>query len=148
MAVEAAAHHADRARRRPDDYPPRVRALLDEGLATPAPEYAACREHQRALRREMVRLFDGPLAAGLTPAATGPAPAAATTGDPGMNSPWSYVGLPTVSVPAGWSADGLPLAVQLVGGSGGLARVLAVAAMCEARVGFESKLPPVPRAMK
>ena len=32
-----------------------------------------------------------------------------------FNSPWSYTGLPTVSFPIALSADGLPLAMQLVG---------------------------------
>ena len=56
-------------------------------------------------------------------------PDAATTGDPAFNSPWSYTGLPTVSLPAGWSADGLPLAIQLVGPPWQEAELLAAAAM-------------------
>ena len=51
----------------------------------------------------------------VTPAALGAAPDPSTTGDPVFNSPWSLLGLPTVSFPIGLSADGLPLAVQLIG---------------------------------
>ena len=43
MAVEAAAYHASRLRRHPDDYAPKIRSLLEEGLACPAPEYARCK---------------------------------------------------------------------------------------------------------
>jgi Asp-tRNA(Asn)/Glu-tRNA(Gln) amidotransferase A subunit family amidase len=130
MAVEAAAYHGLRLRRHPDDYGPRLRGLLEEGLSCPAPEYAHCKEHQRRLREEMLTCFEG-LTALLTPATPGPAPDAATTGDPVFNSPWSYTGLPTVSFPAGWDGAGLPLGVQLVGRPWSEAELLAAAAWAE-----------------
>src|SRR5262249_17364986 len=102
---------------------------------------ARTKEHQARLKRELRGCFEG-VDVLLTPATRGPAPDAATTGDPAFNSPWSYTGLPTVSVPAGWSAGGLPLAIQLVGARGGGARVLAAAAWCEQVVGMEARTPP------
>jgi aspartyl-tRNA(Asn)/glutamyl-tRNA(Gln) amidotransferase subunit A len=142
MAVEAAAYHEPRLRRHPDDYEPRIRGLLEEGLATAAAEYARCKEHQRRLTEAMsASLAD--VDALLTPATTGPAPAADTTGDGSFNSPWSYTGLPTVSIPAGWTAGGLPLAVQLVGRPWGEAELLAVAAWCEGRLAVEARDPLV-----
>ena len=80
--------------------------LLEEGLACPAPEYARCKEHQRPLKTDMLACFDG-VDVLLTPATTGPAPDAATTGDPAFNSPWSYTGLPTVSFPGGLEPGGV-----------------------------------------
>lgn len=51
----------------------------------------------------------------VTPAALGPAPEGiGATGNPAMNLPWTNSGLPTVSVPSGKAANGLPLALQLV----------------------------------
>jgi Asp-tRNA(Asn)/Glu-tRNA(Gln) amidotransferase A subunit family amidase len=48
------------------------------------------------------------------PAAPGPAPEGLhATGDPNMNLPWTHAGLPTVTVPAGAAANGLPLGLQL-----------------------------------
>jgi aspartyl-tRNA(Asn)/glutamyl-tRNA(Gln) amidotransferase subunit A len=138
MAVEAAAYHAPRLRRHPDDYPPNIRGLLDEGLACPAAEYARCKDHQQRLTQEMLGCFGG-IDALLTPATPGPAPDARTTGDPAFNSPWSYTGLPTVSLPATWSPDGLPLAIQLVGPPWREAELFAVAAWCEQAVAFERK---------
>jgi aspartyl-tRNA(Asn)/glutamyl-tRNA(Gln) amidotransferase subunit A len=78
----------------------------------------------------------------LTPAATGPAPDVSTTGDPAFNSPWSYTGLPTVSLPFAWSPDGLPLSIQLIGWRRGEARLLGDAAWCERAIGFEPR--PLP----
>jgi Asp-tRNA(Asn)/Glu-tRNA(Gln) amidotransferase A subunit family amidase len=142
MAVEAAAYHEPRLRRHPEDYGPNVTKLLEEGLACPTLEYARCKEHQRELSQAMAACFEG-VDALLTPATTGPAPDAATTGDPAFNSPWSYVGLPTVSFPAGWSADGLPLAIQLAGPAWSEADLLAVAAWCEGVLAVPRKEPPV-----
>jgi aspartyl-tRNA(Asn)/glutamyl-tRNA(Gln) amidotransferase subunit A len=141
MAVEAARYHEARLNRHPDDYAPCIRGLLEEGLACPAPEYARCKEHQRQLRREVIAAL-GDADVLLTPATTSPAPDAATTGDPAFNSPWSYTGLPTVSVPAGRSPDGLPLAIQLVGRPWAEGEVLAAAAWCEEVLGFEVGEPP------
>jgi amidase len=44
---------------------------------------------------------------------------------------WNVTGQPALSVPAGLSADGLPLAVQLVGPAGGESLLLSVAAQLE-----------------
>jgi Asp-tRNA(Asn)/Glu-tRNA(Gln) amidotransferase A subunit family amidase len=50
-----------------------------------------------------------------------------STGDPVMNLPWTHSGLPTISLPAGRGAGGLPLGLQLVGAFGKDAELLAVA---------------------
>ena len=141
MAVESAQFHQERLRRHPEDYDPWIRGLLEEGLATPAPEYARCKEHQAELREEMERCFDN-VDALLTPATTGPAPNASSTGDPAFNSPWSYTGLPTICFPVGLSPDGLPLALQLVGRPWGESELFPIAAWCEKAVGVDLGEPP------
>ncbi len=141
MAVEGARYHHARLKRRPEDFPPRVRSLLEEGLTCPAPEYARCKEHQRQLTRDMLPCFEG-VDALLTPATRGPAPGADTTGDPAFNSPWSYTGLPTVSFVAGWTEDGLPLAIQLVGRPWSEAELLATVAWCEDALAVPPREPP------
>ncbi len=140
MAVEAAAYHQGRLRRHPEDYGPCITGLLEEGLACPAPEYARCKEHQKELRREMLACLKG-VTALLTPATTMAAPDAATTGDPAFNSPWSYTGFPTVSLPVASSQEGLPLAIQLVGRPWGEGEALGAAAWCEDVLGYAIGLP-------
>jgi Asp-tRNA(Asn)/Glu-tRNA(Gln) amidotransferase A subunit family amidase len=78
----------------------------------------------------------------LCPATTGPAPLADTTGDPAFNSPWSYIGFPTISIQTGYFVDGLPLAIQLVAGPNREDLLFSVAAWCEKRL---APNPPVPK---
>jgi Asp-tRNA(Asn)/Glu-tRNA(Gln) amidotransferase A subunit family amidase len=62
----------------------------------------------------------------LSPSAQGPAPVGlASTGSPVMNLPWTYAGLPTLTLPAGFNEVGLPLGLQLVGRWHGDERLLA-----------------------
>ena len=142
MGVEAAAYHEARMRRHPDDYPPNVRNLIEHGFGTSAPHFANIKSHYEALREEMGRAFVDTWKTFITPATLAAAPSAETTGNPAMNSPWSYVGLPTVSLPFAWSADGLPLAVQLIGERWCEDDLLAVANMLEADIAFERR--PLP----
>ena len=54
---------------------------------------------------------------------------------------WNVTGQPAVSVPAGHTADGLPLAVQLVGPPRSEALLLALAAQLERATGFTERRP-------
>jgi Asp-tRNA(Asn)/Glu-tRNA(Gln) amidotransferase A subunit family amidase len=138
MAVEAAVYHKERLTRHPEDYPPKIRSLVEEGLRCSATHFAQTKKHQRQLSHEILGCFEG-VQVLLTPATTCPAPAAETTGNPAFNSPWSYMGLPTVSLPAGWSPEGLPLAIQLVGRPWGEEQLFAVAAWCEEMLAVEKR---------
>ena len=136
MAAEAAAWHEGRFAEMRDEYAPRIAELIEEGLSVPAPQYVRSRQHQSQARwywRTLSYRHESYRKAGhlITPAAIGPAPDLATTGDPVFNAPWSYTGLPTISLPVGLSPDGLPLAVQLVG-LGGEEGLFLTALWCEA----------------
>jgi aspartyl-tRNA(Asn)/glutamyl-tRNA(Gln) amidotransferase subunit A len=136
MAVEAAAYHAERLRRHPEDYPPRIASLIRDGLETPAPRYSRIMAHHAAYRDEIDEVFREFGTTLITPATVGPAPALETTGNPAFNSPWSYSGLPVLSLPVAWSRDGLPLCVQLIGRRWGEAELLRVGAQLERLIAF------------
>jgi Asp-tRNA(Asn)/Glu-tRNA(Gln) amidotransferase A subunit family amidase len=52
----------------------------------------------------------------LSPSALGAAPEGIqSTGSPLMNLPWTFLGVPTISLPVGTSKNGLPLGLQLAG---------------------------------
>ena len=143
MAVEAAQYHEARLRRRPEDYPPRIKQLLEEGLACPAAEFARTKAHQQELTQAMRYALHNDLVL-FCPATTGPAPLADTTGDPAFNSPWSYTGLPTISIQTGYFVDGLPLAFQLVAGPNREDLLFSVAAWCEKRLAPSPLTPKLP----
>jgi aspartyl-tRNA(Asn)/glutamyl-tRNA(Gln) amidotransferase subunit A len=135
MAVEAASYHRERIERHPDDYPPRITGLIREGLAAPAHEYRCALQQQRTFFNQIPDSL-------LVPATIGAAPPADSTGNPLFNSPWSFLGVPVVSLPFGWSPDGLPLAVQLVSDTLNDATLLQAAEKLEAAIRFERR--PLP----
>jgi Asp-tRNA(Asn)/Glu-tRNA(Gln) amidotransferase A subunit family amidase len=135
MAAEAAAVHSDSWDEFPDDYPPRIQELILEGRSLGAMKYLHALERRRSTLREMEEaMFLQKLDALVTPATVSTAPGPFTTGDPAFNSPWTFTGLPTVSFPAGLAADGLPVAVQLVGDGLTDLGALRIAEWCEQAV--------------
>jgi len=116
MATEAAGVHSDWLDQFPEDYPPRIRDLILEGRSLLATDYFHARERMDPTRDKLlISLREKEREFWITPATLSTAPDPSTTGDPAFNSPWSYTGLPTVSFPIGVAADGLPVAVQLIG---------------------------------
>jgi amidase len=57
--------------------------------------------------------------------------------------PWNHLGNPAMSVPAGFAADGMPLAVQIVGRPGDEATLLSLAAQLEAERPWADHRPPI-----
>jgi aspartyl-tRNA(Asn)/glutamyl-tRNA(Gln) amidotransferase subunit A len=139
MSVEGLVFHRERWQRYPDDYPPKLTDLLHEGLGVPATDYEAARRHHRDLRSEMANRFPSGIAAYLAPATQGPPPDPSTTGTPLFQAPWSYMGLPTVSLPFAWTEDRLPLCLQVAGRTWGEADLIAVAAALEADIDLERR---------
>jgi amidase len=57
--------------------------------------------------------------------------------------PWNHLGNPAMSVPAGFAADGMPLAVQIIGRRGDEPTLLSLAAQLEAERPWADKTPPI-----
>ena len=71
-------------------------------------------------------------------------PTLAAAGRVGPFTPaWNVTGQPAMSVPAGHTPDGVPLAVQLVAPPGGEGLLLRLAAQLEAATGWTSRRPPL-----
>ncbi|MGW7488605.1 amidase [Streptomyces sp. NPDC054786] len=117
---EVARAHTDWFARFGDRYREETTAAIRQGHTIGDTAYGAARVRRAAFREGLAA--DG-AASGIdvwiAPSATGPAPAdLSTTGTSIMCLPWSNAGLPSVSLPAGHAADGLPLGLQLVGAFG------------------------------
>jgi len=57
--------------------------------------------------------------------------------------PWNHLGNPAMSVPAGFGADGMPLAVQIIGRPGDESTLLSLAAQLESERPWADKRPPI-----
>ncbi|HXF00043.1 MAG TPA: amidase [Solirubrobacterales bacterium] len=73
----------------------------------------------------------------------GPWTLAGMTRRTGFGPPWNYLGNPAAAVPAGFTEDGLPLSVQLVGRPNDEATLLSLAAQLEAERPWADRLPPI-----
>ncbi|WP_331453660.1 amidase [Streptomyces sp. SS162] len=58
--------------------------------------------------------------------------------------PWNVLGWPAVNVPAGFTGGGLPVGAQLLGPSGGEARLISLAAQLEDALRWYEHRPPAP----
>jgi aspartyl-tRNA(Asn)/glutamyl-tRNA(Gln) amidotransferase subunit A len=120
-------------------YGPKLRELIETGMLVSAEDYLHARRLRRHFQREMTRLFET-FDVLLTPAAPGPAPAGiGATGSAVMNGPWSLADFPTMTLPFGLSANGLPLGIQLSGPPLAEATLLEAAAAIESVAAFKEK---------
>ena len=124
--AEGASLHADWIAQRPQDYGPGIREPLELGLFITALRYLdAQRQRGRVLQQWLETVFDKADVLH-TPVFDSPTPTVAATIPGRPDSPtvrhygrfttlFAYLGLPSLSVPIGFQADGMPAAMQLVG---------------------------------
>src|SRR5712664_2078521 len=153
LATEAAAFHKRWLIERPQDYGPQVLMRLQNGLAIPGVLYL------EAMR------WRGPALSGHLAAVTGVdaviapvAPVAAPTiteSDVGnspdaeaviqrltrLTRPINYLGLPSLSIPAGFTASGLPVGMQLIGRAFDEAMLLRIGAAFQRATDFHDRIP-------
>jgi len=102
--------------------------FLDEGCRVDAAAYTAALTCGRNARDTIETLFaDADVL--IAPAAPGAAPRGlVSTGDPMFNRPWQLLGCPSIALPGGLDATGLPLGLQVIGRPQDDDRVFAAAA--------------------
>jgi Asp-tRNA(Asn)/Glu-tRNA(Gln) amidotransferase A subunit family amidase len=122
VARDFAEVHAHWIERYGELYSPQSRDLIKAGLAVSDDARARFREGRRSVRERLEQALERHGARmWISPASVGEAPKGiSATGDPIMNLPWTYSGLPTVSlslngIPRGMGPTGLPLGVQCAG---------------------------------
>jgi aspartyl-tRNA(Asn)/glutamyl-tRNA(Gln) amidotransferase subunit A len=153
LAVEAAALHKRWLIERPQDYGPQVLMRLQNGLAIPGVSYLeALRWRGPALAAYLAAV------AGVDAVIAPVAPVAAPTlaeSDVGngpdaeaviqrltrFTRPINYLGLPSLSIPSGFTRNGLPVGMQLVGRSFDEAMLLRIAAAFQRATDFHDRVP-------
>ena len=141
LEAEAAAYHEPTFRDHAGEYGTQIRAMIETGLQSLATTYLNANRYRLAFRADALELLAG-YDALLAPTAPGPAPRGlASTGDASLCAPWSFAGVPAITLPSGIAASGLPHAIQLVAAADQEARLLGVAAWCERQLGFGDRGP-------
>jgi aspartyl-tRNA(Asn)/glutamyl-tRNA(Gln) amidotransferase subunit A len=153
LAVEAAAFHKRWMIERLEDYGAQVRMRLENGLAVPAVTYLeAMRWRGPALSAHNAAVAD--VDAVIAPVSPVPAPTIAETdvgGGPGAEAviqrltrftrPVNYLGVPSLSIPSGFTRSGLPVGMQLIGRSFDEATLLRIGAAFQRATDFHARVP-------
>lgn len=156
MASEGAALHLPWLRERAHDYSDQVRTRLLVGLGVPATVYERALQGRARLLDDLLRQTFSQCDVLHVPVIKLPVPAAAETdvgGSAGMavvlarivaaTRPLNYLGLPGLSVPIGFTRNGLPQAMQLIARPFREALLFRVGAAYEAASGASLERPPL-----
>jgi Asp-tRNA(Asn)/Glu-tRNA(Gln) amidotransferase A subunit family amidase len=143
LASEGAVIFADLVARYPDRSSDHLKSLVETGRAHSATDYLAAKASQERLRDAFTTEMSG-YDSVLTLPAFGEAPKGLSyTGDAEYCAPWTLLGVPALSLPAGFGSNGLPLGVQIVGPYRQDHRTLRVAKWIEGALGFEPGIPKI-----
>ena len=143
MLSEGAAIFSGLVARYPDRTSDQLKAQVERGKAVPATDYLAAKARQEKWRKALPEEMSG-FDALLTLPAFGEAPRGLdSTGDAEYCAPWTLVGFPAVTLPAGFGPNGLPLGIQIVGRYREDLRVLRIAKWMEAALGFDPGVPKI-----
>ncbi len=140
MTRESAWIHGSRLAKSPTSYPPKIKAFVEEGLTVEEPMMKLAKTFQGSFTQIMDDFLQNAVA--IMPATFDEPPHADSTGDPGLNSPFSFTGQPTISVPIVIPTDTPPISAQLVAARGQEATLFAVAQLIQEKAGW--LMPPYP----
>ena len=134
---------ADLVARYPDRTSDHLKSLVRTGKAHTALEYLAAKALQERLQSAFATEIAG-FDAILALPAFGEAPEGPSfTGKAEFCAPWTLLGVPALSLPAGFGKNGLPLGLQIVGAYRHDHRLLAVAKWIEDVLKFDPGLPRI-----
>jgi amidase len=143
LSSEAALIFDDLVERFPDRTSDHLKSLVQSGKAHTAHDYLAAKTLQKTLLADFADQLTG-FDAVLTLPAFGEAPAGlAYTGDAEYCAPWTLLGVPAISLPAGFGNNGLPLGLQIVGGYRQDHSMLRVAKWIESALRFDPGHPGI-----
>ncbi len=145
MRVEAYAYHAKWIAESPEKYQPLTRQRLLGSADLKAAGYADALRQMNLQRREITRVFSTiDLLVTPTMMRTAESFAESRNFDPGgtrNTSPFDAFGLPTITLPCGFSAAGLPIGLQISGAPFAESTVLALAHAYERETAWHTRRP-------
>ena len=153
LRAEAYAHHQPTVASTPELYQPETLKRIRGGAEVTAAAYIAARGELNRLRHAAQSAFDA-VDLLVTPSMPVPPPALDELLADMANlrareivllrntRPFNALGLPTISVPCGFTSDGLPIGLQITGAAGDDSRVLALAHAYEQATDWHTRRPP------
>ena len=154
ISAEATALHGQWLRTRPQDYSAQVRARLESGFAIPAPAYIDSLRLRGAALGEFcdqvyskVDVLHAPVIGIQTPTIAetdvggGPKMAALLAQMTRLTRPGNFLGVPALSVQAGFTASGMPVGMQLLGRPFDEATLFALGHAYQGATDFHRKAP-------
>jgi aspartyl-tRNA(Asn)/glutamyl-tRNA(Gln) amidotransferase subunit A len=148
IAVEGAAVHAADLRERPELFSDELRAAFELGSFYSGVDYVQAQRVRRQVMQATERAMAG-FDAVVMP--TSPVPATAIESSPPEHAmlrprntmPFNVLGLPGISVPCGFTGDGLPVGLQIIGKAFDEAGVLRIAHAYEQATEWHRRRPPL-----
>lgn len=155
LGAETAAHHAQNLKAHADQYGPQTRARLLAGYFLPATAYAQARMLRAELARRFIEQVYSKCDVLHAPVLRQPVPTLEETSlvnDARMVAMitdlsyctrlTNYLGVPAISVPCGFTSDGLPVGFQLIGKPFAEQQLIAFAHWHENASGYRNQIAP------
>jgi aspartyl-tRNA(Asn)/glutamyl-tRNA(Gln) amidotransferase subunit A len=156
---EGATIHRKWLSERPHDYSDHVRTRIEAGLAIPATRYIEALSQRGPQLKTFLDAVMGSIDVLHCPAIPVPVPTIVETDLEGTGEavlalvgritsytrPFNFLGVPALSVPCGFTENGLPVAFQVVGRPFAEALLLRVAASYQAATDVHLRVPEVPQ---
>lgn len=152
MLAEAFAYHRDNFQKYWTDYGRGSRGAIGRGAFFSGADYVQANRFRRHFARTVAAAFDK-YDVLMMPTMAIPAEVLAQMstskrlGQVSFTGQWNLTGLPAMSIPSGFSSNGLPLAVQIVGRPFAEATVLRVADALQRQTDWHLAVPPVDELM-
>jgi aspartyl-tRNA(Asn)/glutamyl-tRNA(Gln) amidotransferase subunit A len=139
---EAYVYHSKWIKESPERYQPSTRAALQRGADFKADAYIRARNEVEQLRRDIRKVFTN-LDLLITPTMPAPPPLLSNPGGGSARntSPFDVFGIPTISIPCGFTVGGLPIGLQISGAPWNESAVLALAHAYEQATEWHTRRP-------
>ncbi len=146
---DGAAVHRDRLKEHPELFGDDIRRRLEDGANTPLADYILARRTQTEVRKKFEQFFES-YDFLITP--TTPIAAPAIEGHDAVEqagrltrftAPFNLAGLPALSLPCGFTKEGLPIGLQIVSRAWGEFKVLNIAHAFEQATEWHKRMPAI-----